>query len=200
MITNWTSKKQQTVSLISSEAEYQALSECTQKAVFTRNLVEELTGQKKPAIIYEDNLGTIFLVKNQQVISRTKHIDLRHHFMSDLQDRKELDVRFKRSEENNSSDIMTTNPTKDIHDKHIQQIRNGSLPFWKEDVKLDSSATEFTHSQMGTLYSPVHSSTSSSYSSTILCKSRTSKEPLELSESEVDSQSTSGVSEEMLER
>jgi hypothetical protein len=53
---------------------------CTglQEAVFTQNLVEELIGQKKPAIIYEDNLGTIFLVKNQQVSSRTKHIDIRH--------------------------------------------------------------------------------------------------------------------------
>jgi hypothetical protein len=96
--------------------------------VFTRNLAEELTGQKKPAIIYEDNLRTIFLVKNQQVSSRTKRIDIRHHFMRDLQDRKELDVRFKRSD-NNSSDIMTKNMMKDIHDKHIQQIRNCSLPF-----------------------------------------------------------------------
>jgi hypothetical protein len=66
MITNWTSKKHQTVSLSSSEAEYQALSECTQDAVFTRNLVEELTGQKKPAINYEDNLGTGFLVKTSK--------------------------------------------------------------------------------------------------------------------------------------
>jgi hypothetical protein len=67
-LTNWTSKKQQTVSLNSSEAEYQALSECTQEAVFTRNLVEELTGQKKPVINYEDNLGTSFLssvIQNQ---------------------------------------------------------------------------------------------------------------------------------------
>jgi hypothetical protein len=134
MITSWTSKKQQTVSLSRSEAEYQALSECTQETVFTRNLVEELTGQKKPAITYEDNLGTIFLVKNQKVSSRNKHIDIRHHFMRDLQDRKVLDMRFKRSENNSA----------DIHEKHIKQIRNDSLPFWKEDVKQDSSVTDFT--------------------------------------------------------
>jgi hypothetical protein len=200
MITNWTSKKQQTVSLSSSEAEFQAFSVFMQEAVFTRILVEELTGQKKPEIIYENNLGTLFLVKNQEVSSRTKHIDIRHHFMRDLQDRKELDVRFKRSE-NNSLDIMTKNTMKDIHDKQIQQLRNGSLPFWKEDVKQDSSVNEFTHSHMGTQYSPVHSSTSSSHSSSsLLCKSRMSKEPLEPSESKVGSQSTSGVSEEMLER
>jgi hypothetical protein len=156
------------------EAEYQALSDCTQEVVFTRNLVEELTGQKKPAIIYEDNLGTIFLVKNQQVSSGTKHIDIRHHFMRDLQDRKELDVSFKRSE-NNSADIMTKNTTKDIHDKHIQNIRHGSLSLWKQDVKQDSSVTEFTHSQTSAQYSPVHSSTNRSHSSSLLCKSRTSK-------------------------
>jgi hypothetical protein len=108
-----------------------------------------------------------------------------------------LDVRFK-SSENHSADIMTKNATKDIHDKHIKQIRHVSLPFWKQDVKQDSSATEFTHSQMGTKYSPVHSSTNSSHS--LLCKSRTSKEPLEPSESEAGSQSTSGVSEEQLEK
>jgi hypothetical protein len=95
---------------------------------------------------------------------------------------------------------MAKNTMKGIHDKHIQQIRNGSLPFWKEDVKQDSSVTEFTLSQIGAQFSPVHSGTSSSYSSSIICKSRTSKEPFEPSESKVGSQSTSRVSEEMLER
>jgi hypothetical protein len=55
-------------------------------------------------------------------------------------------------------------------------------------VKQDSSVTEITHSQMGTQYSPVHSSNNSSYSSSVLCKSRKSKEPLEPPESEVGSQ------------
>jgi hypothetical protein len=87
-------KEKNTVTFSISEVEYQVLSEFEEEAVLTQNLVEELTGQRKPAIIYEDNLGTIFLVRNQQVSSRTKHIDIRHHFMRDLQDKKELDVRF----------------------------------------------------------------------------------------------------------
>jgi hypothetical protein len=119
--------------------------------------------------------------------------------MRDVQDRKELDVRFKRSE-NNSADIMTKNTTKDIHDKHIKQIRNSSLPFWQEYVKQDSSVTEFTHSWMSTQYSPVHSSANISQSSSLLRMSRTSKEPLEPPESKVESQSTSGVSEKQIGR
>jgi hypothetical protein len=60
--------------------------------------------------------------------------------------------------------------------------------------------TEFTPSQMGAQYSPVHSRTNSSHSSSLLCKSRTSKEPLEPPKSDGGSQSSSGVSEEQLER
>jgi hypothetical protein len=177
MTTNWTSKKQNTVSLSSSEAEYQALSECVQESVFTQKLGEELTGKRNPAIIYGDNLGTIFVVKNQQVSSKTKHIDIRHCYMRDLQDSKALDVRFKTSE-NNSADIMTKNTTREVHDKHTQQIRNGTLPFWKEDVKQDSSATEFTKPQ-SLAASTVTTSPGDYSKSTGSVKSRTSKQPLE---------------------
>jgi hypothetical protein len=54
-----------------------------------------------------------------------------------------LDVRFKRSE-NNSADIMTKNTTRDVHEKHSKSIRKGTLEFWKEDVKQDSSVNELT--------------------------------------------------------
>jgi hypothetical protein len=173
MTTNWTSKKPQRVSLSSSEAEYQALSECVQEeSVFTQNLVQELTGVKTPTIIYEDNLGTIFLVKNQQVSSRTKHMDIRHHFMRDLQEKKDLNVRFKRSQ-NNSADIMTKNTTRDIHGK-------GTLEFWKEDVKQDSSVSEFTQSWA---FSPESSPASSSLSSSFTSESRTPKRSLDRSHS-----------------
>jgi hypothetical protein len=139
-MTNWTSKKQSTVALSSTEAEYMALSECAQESVFTQNLVEELTGVRERAIIYEDNLGAIYLVKNFQVSARTKHIDVRHHFVRNLNEEKRIEVRFQRSE-NNSADIFTKNTTREIHEKHTPMIRNGSLMCWKEDVKGDPSVT-----------------------------------------------------------
>jgi hypothetical protein len=146
-------------------------------AGITQKLVEELTRKRKSAITYEDNLRTIFLVKNQQVSFRTKHIDIRHHYMRDLQDNKALDVRFKRSE-NISTDIMTKNTTREVHDKHTQQIRNSTLPFWKEDVKQESSVTEFTESQ-SLAASIVTTSPGDSSISTDSVKSRMSKQPLE---------------------
>jgi hypothetical protein len=80
MISNWTSKKQSTPALSSTEAEYQAMSECAQESMFTCSLLMELTKRTTIAIIYEDNLGAIFLAKNQQVSARTKHIDIRHNY------------------------------------------------------------------------------------------------------------------------
>ena len=138
MITNWTSKKQSTVSLSSTEAEYQALSECVQEAMFTQSLIQELTGECNTAIIYEDNIGAIFLVKNQQVSARTKHIDVRHHYMRDLHESKHIEVRFKRTDKN-SSDILTKNTPKAIYEKHASAIRDGTLSCWKEDVKADTT-------------------------------------------------------------
>jgi hypothetical protein len=142
MITNWSSKKQATVSLSSTEAEYQALSDCAQESVFTRSLINEITRVQHTAVIYEDNLGAIYLVKNQQVSSRTKHIDVRHHYLRDLHNDKVIEVRFKRSEDN-SADIMTKNTSKELFEKHTTAIRNGNLTCWKEDVKSDPTVTLF---------------------------------------------------------
>jgi hypothetical protein len=145
MITGWSSKKQNTVSLSSTEAEYQALSECAQEAMFTRNLIEEITNEPQPpAIIYEDNLGAIFLSKNSQVSARTKHIDVRHHFIRDLIKDKKLIVRFIKSEDN-PSDIMTKNVNRESYLKHVDNILKGNLPCWREDVKstLINTTTEY---------------------------------------------------------
>ena len=107
--------------------------------MFTRNSIEEIIKeQQPPAIIYEDNLGAIFLSKNSQVSSRTKHIDVRHHFIRDLIKEKKLEVRFIKSEDN-PADILTKNVNKETYLKHANNILRGDLPCWREDVKSSSS-------------------------------------------------------------
>ena len=44
--------------------------------------VHKLGVGEMPGIIYEDNEGAIFLAKNQQVGMRTKHIDIKYHFIT----------------------------------------------------------------------------------------------------------------------
>lgn len=126
-ITAFSSKKQNTVTLSSTESEYISLTECCQEAMFTNMLLEELLGRKPlPAIIYEDNTGAIFLVKNQQVGTRTKHIDIRHHFIRNLQENKQIEVRFIKSEDN-YADIMTKNTTEKIFNHLSSQIKDGTI-------------------------------------------------------------------------
>ena len=66
--------------------------------------------------------------------------------MRDLQANNKIDVRFKRSEDN-TSDIMTKHATRDIHEKHTNNIRGGTLVCQKEDVKLDHPEGQWTDKQ-----------------------------------------------------
>ena len=81
-ITDWQSSTQQTVSLSSAEAEYYSAAKGAQGIIFKNNLLTELFGKAvTPGMLIEDNEGCIFMVKNQSTSARTKHIDIRAHFM-----------------------------------------------------------------------------------------------------------------------
>jgi hypothetical protein len=134
-ITNWISKTQGSVTLSSSEAEYVAIATAAQEVRFTQQLLEEIMSCVLPAIIYEDNTGAIFLVKNQQVGQRTKHISIRAHFIRDLWNQGHLDVQFVRSEDN-ESDICTKNVTEKILAIFSPHIRNGTLRCWRDWSRL----------------------------------------------------------------
>jgi hypothetical protein len=106
----------------------------------TQSLIHELTGDRHPAIIYEDNFGAIYLVRNQQISSRKKPIDVCHHYLWDLHENRRLVARFKRSEDK-SANIMTNNTPKVIHVQHMDMIHSGMLTCWREDVMSALSIT-----------------------------------------------------------
>ena len=80
---SWKSKVQPTVALSSSEAEYMAAGSATQEALWLRTILMELNfPQEGPTPIYEDNQGCIAMtLTNGGHHSRTKHIDIKHHFI-----------------------------------------------------------------------------------------------------------------------
>jgi transposase InsO family protein len=79
---SWQSKRQQTVALSSAEAEYMAAAAATQETVWVRTLLAELGyAQRTPTTLLCDNQAAIAMVSNAVHHSRTKHIDLRHHFI-----------------------------------------------------------------------------------------------------------------------
>lgn len=81
---SWQTKKQPTVALSSVEAEYMAATQATKEAVWFRSFLNELgvaNIMSSPTIIFSDSQGSIALSKNPEYHSRTKHIDVRHHFI-----------------------------------------------------------------------------------------------------------------------
>ena len=72
------------MALSSREAEYIAASLATQEAIWLRSLLADLKFvQGKPTIIYEDNQGAVALSKNPRYHARTKHVDIKYHFVRD---------------------------------------------------------------------------------------------------------------------
>ena len=82
---SWKSKKQQTVALSSCEAEYMALAASVQEGLFVTHLLHDIDANcvYKPMILFEDNQGTIALVNNPVHHQRSKHIDIKYHFIRD---------------------------------------------------------------------------------------------------------------------
>ena len=84
---NWLSQKQATVALSTAEAEYVALSSAAQEVIWLRRLLSEINVDiSKPTIIREDNKGAIAMSRNPIGHKRTKHIDIRHHFIREQVD------------------------------------------------------------------------------------------------------------------
>lgn len=81
----WRSKKQPTVALSSMESEYMALTESVKELVWLQLLFDGLgvTFDAKPTI-YEDNMSSIHLSLHPLVHPRSKHINMRHHYIREV--------------------------------------------------------------------------------------------------------------------
>jgi hypothetical protein len=91
-------------------------------------LLNEVTGGKVmlPSILQEDKTGAIFIAMNQQIGTRTKHIDIKYHHVKDMIEDEELEVIFIRSEDN-FADIMTKNVKEQIHTRLSEPVQSGTM-------------------------------------------------------------------------
>ena len=134
LVTSWCSRTIKTTTLSSTESEYVALCECGQELKFVAMLLEEIGISKATGVIYEDNEGAIFLAKNQQVGMRTKHINVRYHFIRDLIRDKYLDLQYIKSEDN-YADIMTKIMSSEIHQRlFVRGAQDGYVDTKRENV------------------------------------------------------------------
>ena len=118
----WRSKKQTTVALSSTEAEYIALAEAAREACWLRNLYSELGyPQKQPTLIRGDNNGSIAMARNPQFHQRSKHIAIRWHLIRDLVNDGILTIDECRDPEQ-TADVLTKPLTRFKHNKHITEM------------------------------------------------------------------------------
>ena len=83
-VISWGSKKQGCVAQSSAEAEYYAAATCTTEVLWARQLLGELGfPQTTPTIIRCDNQPCVNMTDNDVHHDRTKHIDIKHHFIRD---------------------------------------------------------------------------------------------------------------------
>lgn len=78
---SWRSERQRVVATSTTEAEYIAAAEAVKELVWLERLRQELIHDNLVPLLLMDNQGAIRLVENQVLHRRTKHIDVRYHFI-----------------------------------------------------------------------------------------------------------------------
>ena len=86
---SWKSRGQKSVTLSSTEAEFVAMSEAAKEIKFIVQVLESMKQTVEfPIVVRVDNVGAIGLANNLSTSQRTKHIDVRYHFVREFVEEK----------------------------------------------------------------------------------------------------------------
>ncbi|UYV66049.1 hypothetical protein LAZ67_3006289 [Cordylochernes scorpioides] len=126
----WESKKQQTVTLSSTESEYIALCEAGKEAVYLRALLDEMGfGEllNGPTVLKTDNQGAQQLARNPVYHARTKHIDIKWHYIRSICSDGLVEVVHTPTQEN-VADILTKGLPRFFRGMCVSQSPTGWRP------------------------------------------------------------------------
>lgn len=94
-VINWESRKQRCVALSSTEAEYLSIADVCKDILFIRNFLSEVLVRDIQITLFNDNQSAHRLLQCKEYShKRTKHIDLRYHFVKDLVQKGYLIVKY----------------------------------------------------------------------------------------------------------
>lgn len=106
-IITWVSQKQRCVALSSCEAEFMAATSAACQGIWLRNVLTQITGEDMgPVTLCIDNRSAIDLAKNPVFHGRSKHIDIRFHFIRECVERGEVVLKHVPSQEQRA-DVLT---------------------------------------------------------------------------------------------
>ncbi|GJR38664.1 putative ribonuclease H-like domain-containing protein [Tanacetum coccineum] len=103
---SWQCKKQTIVANSTTKAEYVAAVNCCGQVLWIHNQMMDYGFNFMNTKIHIDNESTICIVKNPVYHSRTKHIEIRHHFIRDCYEKRLINV-VKIHTDNNVADLLT---------------------------------------------------------------------------------------------
>ena len=97
-LVSWSSKRQMSTSISSTEAEYIAMSSCCAQILWMKSQLSDYGFVYNNIPMYCDNKGAIALCYNKVQHSRSKHTDIRHHFIREQVERGILEHYFVRTQ------------------------------------------------------------------------------------------------------
>jgi hypothetical protein len=117
------SKKSSILALSSTEAEYIGMFEASKIIMWLRQFLHELGyAPTAPTILFEDNKSAIHIAQNGNDKGRTKHMDVRYHYLRDLIHQKAISVQYM------PTNLMTSDIlTKPLDPKQFQNLRKSLL-------------------------------------------------------------------------
>ena len=105
-VISWQLELQKCVSLSTTEAEYIAAIEAGKKMLWMKQFLQELDLKQKDYIVHYDSQSAIDLNKNTMYHARTKHIDVRYHWIRKVIEEQLFQIR-KIYIDENTTDMMT---------------------------------------------------------------------------------------------
>jgi hypothetical protein len=118
-LVSWASKKQNSVALSIAEAEYIVAGLCCAQLLWMRQTLRGYGYKLSKVPLLCDNESAICMADNPVEHSRTKHIDIRYHFLRDHQQKEDIEIVYV-STHNQLADIFT----KPLDEKTFSKLRN----------------------------------------------------------------------------
>lgn len=119
---SWKSQLQTTTALSTCEAEYLALVETIKELLWVKQLLTEMNiTVQQPIKVFVDNQAAMLLAANPSHHSRTKHIDIRHHFIREYVSAGTIELYYIDTKEN-VSDLLTKATSKSVFQHLIGKL------------------------------------------------------------------------------
>jgi hypothetical protein len=124
---SWKTRKQTIVALSTTEAEYIAASEAAREAIWLQRLHDDLItlsplpSQSSPTIVFADSTGCLSQMENNRHHERTKHIDIKYHYVRDVYEQQIIDFQHCLTNEM-TADILTKPLPRQLHWHHLERM------------------------------------------------------------------------------